>query len=203
MLRNNNKNYDWQKGFGLPELLITIIVISIIVVAALPGIISSRRLSQFSEMQKQIAVSLGDARQEAMSQKVTVTFRYDNINKIIIIHGGNFGMLGDVANRVVDLSGFGVEKSAIVYGRPRETSESPLTDTTNLTELVENSVEITFQPDGVVRDAANNPQNNALFFYYTNYPKDTSFAVSVLGAGGRVKGWKYSSNIKDYVEKKQ
>jgi len=202
MHENSSEKFKRQKGFGLPEMLIVVFIIAIVGVIALPGIISSRRLSQFTEMQKQIASSLSEARQEAMLQKVPVTFRYDNINKIIITYGGNFGMLGDAGNRVIDFSGFGLEKSDIIYGRPPGMSESPLYDTSNLTELTENSVEIVFQPDGSVVDTANSPRNNALFFYNKKYPKDAAFAVSVLGGGGRVKGWRYSKSIKDYVEKK-
>jgi Tfp pilus assembly protein FimT len=159
-------------------------------------------LSQVAEIQKQVASSLDEARQEAVLQKTSVTYRYDDTNKIIVTFNGKYGALGDVRNRVIDLSGFGLEKSNVVYGYPDGVSESALTDTTNITKLTENSVEITFQPDGSVIDEANNPQNKALFFYYRKYPQNTAFAVSVLGNDGRVKLWNYSENIKDYVEKK-
>lgn len=198
-----SEKFRKQKGFSLPELLIVVFIISIICVIALPGIISSRRLAQFAETQKNFASSLNEARQEAISQKVPIVFRYDNTNKIVVIYGGKFGLLSDAGNRVFDLFGSGSEKFDIVYGRPRGIPESPLTDTSNITELTENSVEITFQANGSVVDEANNPQNNALFFYYKKYPKDAAFAVSVLGGSGIIKNWSYSKNIKDYVEKKR
>ena len=50
------------------------------------------------------------------------------------------------------------------------------------------------------RDASNNPINKALFFYDPKTPNDTAFAVSILGAGGRAKLWRYSSNVNVYVE---
>lgn len=199
----NSGKFGKQSGFGMPEVLIVIFSISLIGVLAMPRIVSSRRLSQFAEMQKQVASSLDKARQEAMLQKAPITYRYDNINKLIVIYNGNFGALGDARNQVVDLSDFGLEKSDIIYGHPNGMSELPLSDTSSITKLTENSVEIIFQPDGSVIDEANNPRNCALFFYYRKYPKDTAFAVSVLGAGSRVKIWEYSKNIKDYFEKKQ
>ena len=58
-----------QQGFGLAELLIVLLIISIIVVLALPQIISSRRLFRFSGMQRQMVATLRDTRQEAMSQR--------------------------------------------------------------------------------------------------------------------------------------
>jgi hypothetical protein len=146
---------------------------------------------------------LSEAQREAISQKVPIKFRYDNINKIIVIYDGNYGALSDARNRIIDFSSFGLEKSYIVYGRPDEMINSPLADASNLTELTENSVEISFLPDGSVRDASDNLQNNALFFYYKKHPEDSAFAVSVQGEGGHIKVWGYSKNINDYVEKKQ
>jgi hypothetical protein len=79
-------------------------------------------------------------------------------------------------------------------------STAALGDGTNLTPLTGNNLEITFQPDGSVVDASNNPQNKALFFYSSETPAETAFGISVLGAGGRAKLWRYSPNVNAYVE---
>lgn len=189
-----------QRGFSLPELIVVLLVIAIILVLALPQIISSRRLFRFSGYQRQIATSLREARQEAMSQRKPVTFRYDNNNKSLVTYGGNFGALGDAKNVFVPLSGSGVESNDVKYGRPTGVPTSALSDTTNLTNLSSNAVEITFQPDGSVLDASGNPQNLAMFFYHDKYRLDTAFAVSILGAGGRIKVWRYSRGVNSYVE---
>ncbi len=197
---NKDSKLRKQKGFSLPELLVVLLVAAIILVLALPQIISSRRLFRFSGFQRQVATSLREARQEAMSQRKPVTFRYDNGDKNVVTYGGDFGALGDVKNVVVSLSGSGVESDDVKYGRPTGIPTSALSDTTNLTNLSSNAVEITFQPDGSVMDASNNPQNQALFFYHDKYRLDTAFAVSVLGAGGRIKVWRYSQGVNSYVE---
>jgi prepilin-type N-terminal cleavage/methylation domain-containing protein len=197
---NGDLNLGKQKGFSLPELIIVLLVAAIILVLALPQIISSRRLFRFSGFQRQVATSLREARQEAMSQRKSVTFRYDNGDKKVITYGGDFGAYGDVKNIVVSLSGSGVETEDVKYGRPTGVPTSALSDTTNLTNLSSNAVEITFQPDGSVLDASNNPQNLALYFYHDKYRLDTAFAVSVLGAGGRIKVWRYSRGVNSYVE---
>src|ERR1700755_2687163 len=88
-------NLKKQKGFSFPELLVVLLLVSILLVLALPQIISSRRLFRFSGMQRQIATSLREARQEAMSQRKPITFRYDNSGKRLVTYGGNFGALGD------------------------------------------------------------------------------------------------------------
>lgn len=189
-----------QNGFSIPELLIVLLIIAIIGVLALPQVMSSRRLFRFSGMQRQVVSALSDARQEAMAQRTPITLRYDDATKQMFIHGGNFGASGDSRNRVVELTGSGLDAEEIAYGRPAGAQTSALSDTSNMTPLASGAVAVTFQSDGSVIDAANNPQNNALFFYDANYPDDMAFAVSILGAGGRVKVWRYNKNIQIYVE---
>lgn len=189
-----------EKGFSLPELMVVVFVAGIILVLALPQIISSRRLMKFSTIQREISTTLTETRQEAMSQRRAITFRYEDANKRIVIYGGSFGTLGNAQNKTVDLAGFGVDSAEIIYGRPGGAPTSALSDTTNLTSLTAGVLTITFQPDGSVIDASNNPENKALFFYDNKHAMDTAFAVSVLGAGGRVKIWRYKQNINQYVE---
>lgn len=195
----NNKKKA-QKGFSVIELLIVLIILSILAVLALPQIIASRRVFRFSGMQRQFVSSLTEARQSAMTQRTPVTFRYDNANKRTIIYGGAFGAVGNSKNRVVDMSGSGLVRGDIVYGRPTGASTAALGDSSNMTALASGVVEVTFQPDGSVIDASNNPKNNGLFFYHKKNANDTAFAVSILGAGGRIKIWRYSKGPKVYVE---
>lgn len=195
--RNKNKN---QKGFSMPELVIVLLVLAILVTLALPQIISSRRLFRFSAMQRQIASSLTDARQEAMGQRTPVTFRYDNSTKEIRLYGGKYGISGDSKNLFLQMAGSGVAPSDIIYGRPAGVSTAALGDGTNLTDLTSNAVEITFQADGSVINASNNPQNYTMFFYHGKHAEETAFAVSVLGAGGRAKVWRYNKQTNSYVE---
>lgn len=200
LTNTGNSKFHNQKGFSIPELVVVLLVAAIILVIALPQIVSSRRLFRFSGLQRQVATSLREARQEAMSQRKPVTFRYDNSNKQVVTYGGDFGALGDAKNVVVPLAGSGVEPGDVKYGRPSGVPTAALSDTTNQTNLSSNAVEITFQPDGSVLDASSNPQNHALFFHHDKYRLDTAFAISVLGAGGRVKVWRYSRGVNAYVE---
>jgi len=135
-----------------------------------------------------------------MSQRKPITFHYSNTDKKIVVHGGKFGVLGDAKNQSFELSGSGLAAGDIIYGRPNGATTAALADTSNLTPPVNDVVNITFQPDGSVVDAADHPQNNALFFYNRIYPNDMAFAISVLGAGGRVKIWRYNQNTYSYVE---
>lgn len=189
-----------QKGFSLPELIVVILVIAIIGVLALPQIVASRRLFRFSGMQRQVAATLNEARQQAMSQRTPVTFRYIDGSKTTILYGGKYGALNDPRNQIEYLYGSGVSPNEIVYGIPAGASTAALGDGSSMNSLTAGIVDITFQSDGSVLDAGNNPVNKAIFFYHTKSPATMAFAVSVLGAGGRVKIWRYSAGANKYVE---
>lgn len=198
--QKKENNFKSQKGIGVPELIVVLLVISIVVAIALPQILSSRRLFSFAGMQREMVTLLRETRQDAMSQRRPITFRYQQSQTNIVIYGGSFGSFGASANKVYQLDGLGVSSTEIIYGRPVFAPTSPLKDGTNLTALTGGMLEITFQADGTVVDGSNNPQDTALFFYNQKHPIETAFAVSVLGAGGRVKVWRYNQGVNKYVE---
>lgn len=199
-LQSKTGRTNRQSGFSLPELMVVLIIIAILVVLALPQLTASRRLFRFAGMQRQIAASLNEARQDAMAQRAPVTFRYDDAGKRIVIYGGAFGAAGASTNKAIDLAGSGLDAADIAYGRPGEAPNTALSDTSKLTVLGSQMVNVTFRSDGSVVDANGNPVNNALYFYNLKNPLESAFAVSVLGAGGRVKVWRYSKNVKTYIE---
>jgi hypothetical protein len=59
---------------------------------------------------------------------------------------------------------------------------------------------ITFQADGSVIDAVGIPEDSALFIFNNVAAQATASAVSVVGASGRVKVWRYTLNGNKYVE---
>ena len=189
-----------QQGFSMAELLIVILIIAIIAVIALPQIMSSRRLMRYAGTQRQVVSVLREARQEAVSQRTAITMRYNDLDKTMSLSGGVFGAPGTANNRVFQLAGEGLSADDLTYGRPTGVSTAALGDATNLTALTSNSLEVTFRTDGSVVDGSNNPLNHALFFYDAQNPGQSAFAVSVLGAGGRAKIWKYASSVNAYVE---
>lgn len=200
LIKQIKKKINQEKGFSAVELIIVLLIISILIVIALPQIITSRRLMRFSGLQRQVSTTLRDARQEAMSQRLPITVRYDDVNKRMLVYGGKFGGVGTANNQIITFANEGLAENEIVYGKPAGAPATALGDGSNIETLVGGRADVTFQADGAVVDASNNPQNKALFFYDAKNPTKVAFAISILGAGGRVKIWKYSSGVNSYVE---
>jgi prepilin-type N-terminal cleavage/methylation domain-containing protein len=114
----------------------------------------------------------------------------------------------------IPLTQGGLTVSEITYGIP---AGSPLLPTgapvIPVTKLDDNilmtaltpagaggKLNITFQPDGSVIDAAGIPLDRAMFFFNNAAAQATASAISVVGASGRVKVWRYTVNGNKYVE---
>jgi hypothetical protein len=100
----------------------------------------------------------------------------------------------------VPLSGTAIPVADLSYGVPSGVSNSTLADTTTPTSLTGGVVNITFQSDGSVVDAAGNYLNRAIFLYNNKIPNETAAAISILGASGRIKLWRYNPSASQFAE---
>ena len=200
-------------GFSLLELLIAMTIIAIVLSIALPQLIASRRLQRLAALPRQVMTQMRQARQEAMSRRRAVTVQYDDARKQIsvIVHQGSGpsvltepGYPNTAGSQVLSttpLAVAGINASEINYGIPAGLPTGPLGDNTRLFAMAPGGrVNITFQPDGSVIDAAGQPADSALFFYNSQLPAETASAVSILGSAGRVKVWRYNRDANQYVE---
>ena len=200
-------------GYSLLETLIVVALIGILTAIALPQLIAERRLSRSAGVTREILSQLRQARQLAMSQRQAFTFQYDDITKQISIidHNTNVGLLlfadpnyaDNVGSSVISrtpLATGGLVRSEITYGIPPGLPNGPLGDGISISNMTNNKLNITFQPDGSVIDGAGNPVGYAMFIYNSSAPKATALAISVVGASGRVKIWRYDKNANLYSE---
>jgi len=208
-------------GFSVVELMIVLAVGGILSAIAIPQMIASRRLTRSTAVTREIMTQLRLARQLAMSRRGAYTFVYDYTAKDLKVIGpiptGVIALadptypnnLGSSTLAVSSLSQQGLYGDDIKYGIPTAADlpvgaptipTGALADGVSITPLVSNKLCITFQPDGSVIDTTANPTSKAMFFFNNKAPLDTSSAISVLGASGRIKVWRYNPNANIYAE---
>ena len=218
---SGKRGWHAEDGRTVIEALIVVVIATLIGSIAIPQMLAGRRLQRSTVLAREVLAQLRYTRQQAMTQRQAFTFQYDNSTKTIKIfdHQNNNNansaclMAGwqvlaasgypnttcSITTMTIPL-GSTVPASEITYGVPSGISNSNLGDGSSMTALAGNVVNVTFQPDGTVVDASNNFVNKSLYFYNSQVPTQTATAISVLGAAGRVKVWRYSSSASKYSE---
>ena len=214
-----------QAGRSIVETLIVVAIIALLTGAAIPQIISARRLIRSAALPKEVATQLRFARQQAMAQRQAVTFQYDNSTKTVKVFDHNNVNNATAACNITGLAvlsasgypntsctttiltlplatGAGLPASEVTYGIPTSITATTLDDGNTLTALsgTPAAVNITFQSDGTVMTAAGAYARPTLFFYNNQIPIQTASAISILGAAGRIKVWRYSTSASKFAE---
>ena len=211
-----------EAGRSVIETLMVLTIAAIITSVAVPQMLSARRLLRASSMAREISAQLRFARQQAMTQRQAMTFQYDNSTKSIKIFDHNNTNNANTGCNMTGLAvltasgypntvctslvatiplGTGATASELTYGIPSTITNTTLDDGNTLTALSGSGlVNITFQPDGTVQDSAGNYSTASLFFYNSQVPTQTASAISVLGAAGRIKVWRYSTSASKFAE---
>ncbi len=211
-----------EAGRSIIETLMVLTIAGIITSVAVPQMIAARRLMRASSIAREIATQMRFARQQAMTQRQAFTFQYDNTTKTVKIfdHNNNnnattaCNMTGQL---VLTASGYpntvctsivatiplatGANAAELTYGIPSAITNTTLDDGNILTALSGSGlVNVTFQPDGTVQDSSGNYTTASLFFYNSQVPTQTASAISILGAAGRIKVWRYNTSASKFAE---
>lgn len=220
--KKNSKRARGQRGFSVTEIIVVTAIGAILCALAIPQFVAQRRLFRMSTVSREIMVQMRYARQMAMSRRQAFTFQYDHTNKQIKIIGpipaGTAALIdanypnntGSTVITTVPLAVSGLSTSEISEGIPTTSTGLPagaptiptgaLGDGVSKTTLSSGKLNITFQPDGGVIDSTGAPADKALFFYNNKVAQDTAAAISIIGASGRIRIWRYTTNGNKYAE---
>jgi Tfp pilus assembly protein FimT len=204
------------------ETLAVIAIASLLTAMAVPQLLAARRMIRTNGLPREIAAQMRFARQQAMAQRQAFTFQYDDSTKTIKVfdHNNNnnataaCNMTGQAvlsqANYpntscsttvlTVPMATGAIAPADLSYGVPTGISNTTLDDGSTPTSLSGTVLNITFQTDGSVTDTAGNYVTRGFYFYNNQIPTQSATAISILGAAGRVKIWRYSSSANKYVE---
>lgn len=171
---------------------------------------------------RQLAMSQSMATPTGGLRRVAFTFQYDDTSKQIKVIGpipsGTLALVdplypNNTGSSIVltdSLTQGGLTSAEISYGIPTLATGLPvgapvipvgaLDDGVSQTALNSNVLNITFQPDGSVIDNTGIPMDRAMFFFNNIAAQNTASAISVIGASGRVKVWRYSVGANKYIE---
>ena len=204
-------------GFSILELITVVAIAGVLTAIAVPQMMSQRRLTRSTAVTREIMTQMRYARQLAMSQsgatpsgalrRVAFTFQYDDTAKQIRVIGPipagtaaltdpNYpNIAGSSVVATVSLNQGGLAGSQMSSGIPTGLPGAPTSvDGVAAAALAGGNLNITFQPEGQVVDATNNPIDRALFIYNNQASQATASAITVRGASGRVKIWRYTKN---------
>jgi Tfp pilus assembly protein FimT len=213
--RKHNKTSELTRrvaGFSLIETFVAASIIGVLTAITIPQLAGQRQLHRSADVMREIVTQLRLARQKAMAERTSFTFQYDNTAKTITIIDNNASgtavlndpsypnNAGSTVAFTSSLTIMGLSSSEVSYGIPSGLPTGALSDGVSKTSLSSARINITFQPNGSVVDANGNPVDFGIFLYNSKLPNETASAVSVLGAAGRIKLWKYESGSNTYVE---
>ncbi len=220
---NAESKHGWrsQSGRSVIETLAVIAITSLLTAMAIPQLINARRLVRSGALPREIATQLRFTRQQAMTQRQAFTFQYDNATKTIKIfdHNNNDNTGCNMTTvQVMAAAGYpntscsttvltvplatgSLAPADLSYGIPSGiNANTALDDGNTMTALSGTVVNITFQPNGTAIDSTGAYSKATLFFYNSQIPSQTAVAISVLGAAGRIKVWRYSTSASKYAE---
>ena len=173
-----------QRGFSLLEIMVTVSITAIVGGMATAQMGPTRRSLQGDGAMRLVMTQLNTAREMAITQRLNMELQFVGGNWVRIIRHEAPGIATTVLSSVALESG---ETFSLAAGVP-DTPEAY----GNLNAVGFGAAQvIMFTTDGTLIDENGNPLNGTVFLSIPNSPQSVR-AVAVLGATGRVRGYKWT-----------
>jgi Tfp pilus assembly protein FimT len=170
-------------GFSLVETGVTILVMGIISGFAMLELDAISRGTTANAALSQTVAQLRKARETAIAQRRNIELHFLGNNQIQLVRD-------DVPAGTTTLSTVTLQGSTqflLFNGVP----DSPDLFGNGTAVCFGNANSMTFQSDGTLVDGASNPLNGSIFLGQTGH-SDTARVVTILGATGRVRGYRWT-----------
>ena len=172
-----------QAGISLLETMLTVAIMAVVGGMATARMATARRAMQSDGAMRVVMTELNTAREMAMTQRRNMEVQFVGGNWVRVVRHEAPGSVTTVLRSVALESGATFSLAAGIPDTPDAFGNgNPVAFGAAQT--------IMFGTDGTLIDGNGNPLNGSVFLTIANMPL-TARAVTVLGATGRVRGYKW------------
>jgi len=174
-----------QRGVTLIEMLLVVAILGVVGAMGAAQIAETRRSMQGDGAMRLVMSQFNTAREMAVTQRRTMEMKFVGTNWMQIIRH-------EVPAGTTTLMSQAFEGNVIYLIVPSVTADTP-DGFGNSQALAFGSATtaVMFSTDGTLIDQSGNPLNGTVFLAVTNVPKSQR-AVTVMGATGRVRGYRWN-----------
>jgi prepilin-type N-terminal cleavage/methylation domain-containing protein len=173
-----------QSGVTLIEMLLVVGIMGVIASVGAAQIATVRRSMQGDGAMRLVMAQLNTAREMAVTQRRSMDIKFVGTNWIQIVRR-------EVPNGTTTLSSQAFEGNVIYTIVPGIAQDTPDSFGNTSALAFGSATSITFSSDGTLIDQSGNPLNGTVFLAVTNVARSQR-AVTVLGATGRVRGYRWN-----------
>jgi prepilin-type N-terminal cleavage/methylation domain-containing protein len=195
-IHNSKAPLDSSRGFTLLEMIIAMAIITTMGAVTFLSLQPVWKNNQVDNAYDQVLMALRNARQAAVNERRVYVVRFSNNNQFTLARmlGGNTGAI-DPNGQVTYTLPQGVQFLAMP-GIPSVSTQTPdnlavggLPIQFDVGVNGGDPLQIFFQPDGSARDSNMNI-NNGVAYVADGVDLYFSRAISLMGAAGRIRGWR-------------
>ena len=174
-----------QRGVTLIEMLLVVGIMGVIGAMGAAQIAETRRAMQGDSAMRLVMAQFNTAREMAVTQRRSMELKFVGTNWMQIIRH-------EVPAGTTTLTSQAFEGNVTYLLVPSVTADTPDGfGNSSAIAFGSTTTSITFSSDGTLIDQSGNPLNGTVFLAVINVPRSQR-AVTVLGATGRARGYKWN-----------